>query len=301
MAFTAQALTLAQNYQKELAQAYPYMLKFGKLYQSPSNSLYNWTGADTIKIPSITTSGRVDSNRDTIATAQRNYNNSWKTLTLENQRKWSTLVHPMNIDQSNFTASIVNITKVYNETQKFPEMDAYCISKTFADWIALGKTADTTALDEATILSRFDKMMEDMDEARVPVQGRVLYVTPAVKTMLKHASQVTRQITADGNNDGVIKREVNRLDEVEIISVSSDLMKTAYDFTSGWTPAVGAKQIHMVLIAPDAVITPVSYQTVKLDEPSAVTEGKYIYFEESYEDVFVLPHKADAIKFVTAA
>ena len=196
MAFTAQALTLAQNYQKELAQAYPYMLKFGKLYQSPSNSLYNWTGADTIKIPSITTSGRVDSNRDTIATAQRNYNNSWKTLTLENQRKWSTLVHPMNIDQSNFTASIVNITKVYNETQKFPEMDAYCISKTFADWIALGKTADTTALDEATILSRFDKMMEDMDEARVPVQGRVLYVTPAVKTMLKHASQVTRQITA---------------------------------------------------------------------------------------------------------
>jgi hypothetical protein len=180
-------------------------------------------------------------------------------------------------------------------------MDAYCISKTFADWIALGKTADTTALDEATILSRFDKMMEDMDEARVPVQGRVLYVTPAVKTMLKHASQVTRQITADGNNDGVIKREVNRLDEVEIISVSSDLMKTAYDFTSGWTPAVGAKQIHMVLIAPDAVITPVSYQTVKLDEPSAVTEGKYIYFEESFEDVFVLPHKADAIKFVTAA
>ena len=53
MPFTAQALTLAQNYQKELAQAYPYMLKFGKLYQSPSNSLYNWTGADTIKIPSI--------------------------------------------------------------------------------------------------------------------------------------------------------------------------------------------------------------------------------------------------------
>ena len=119
--------------------------------------------------------------------------------------------------------------------------------------------------------------------------------------MLKHASQVTRQITANGNNDGVIKREVNRLDEVEISSVSSDLMKTAYDFTSGWTPAVGAKQIHMVLIAPDAVITPVSYQTVKLDEPSAVTEGKYIYFEESFEDVFVLPHKADAIKFVTAA
>ncbi|WP_236730867.1 hypothetical protein [Clostridioides difficile] len=36
-------------------------------------------------------------------------------------------------------ASIGNITKVYNEEQKFPEMDAYCISKIYADWTALGK------------------------------------------------------------------------------------------------------------------------------------------------------------------
>jgi hypothetical protein len=140
-----------------------------------------------------------------------------------------------------------------------------------------------------------------MDEARVPVQGRILYVTPAIKKMLKNASAVTRQIVSDGSNDGVIKREVNRLDEVEIISVTSDLMQTVYDFTSGWVKGVGAKQIYMCLIHPLAVITPVSYSSASLDEPSAITQNKYYYYEESFEDVFVLPNKQNAINFVVGA
>jgi len=291
-------LNYAANYQAALAQAFPYKLKFGDLYNSPSNSLYKWEGAKSIYIPTITTSGRVDSNRDTIATAQRNYNNSWKLVTLENQRKWSTLVHPKDIDETNYTTSIVNITKVYNETQKFPEMDAYTISKIYADYLALGKVADNTVLTEANVLGTFDKLMEQMDEARVPEEGRILYVTPAIRRLLKNASAITRQITTDGSNDGTIKRTVSRLEDVIIKSVTSDLMKTLYDFTSGWAIGVGAKQIHMCLINPAAVITPISYGFAQLDAPSAVTEGKFIYFEESDEDVFVLQHMADAIKFV---
>ncbi|MEN7490004.1 capsid protein, partial [Clostridioides difficile] len=113
---------------------------------TPNNGRYRWTGSKTIEIPTISTTGRVDSNRDTIAVAQRNYDNAWEPKVLTNQRKWSTLVHPADINQTNYVASIGNITKVYNEEQKFPEMDAYCISKIYADWTALGNTADTTVL-----------------------------------------------------------------------------------------------------------------------------------------------------------
>lgn len=296
---TMSALNYAQQYQSALQQAFPYALNFGALYNSPSNSLYKFTGADTIKIPTIETTGRVDSDRDTVATAQRNYTNAWTTLVLENQRKWSTLVHPMDVDQTNQVASIQNITKVFNEEQKFPEMDAYTISKIYADWVALGKTAETDALTEDNVLTVFDTLMQEMDEARVPVQGRILYVIPAVKTILKNASSITRNINVDGGQTQ-INRIVSRIDEVEIVSVTSDLMKTAYDFTSGWTAGVGAKQIFMCLIHPMAVMTPVSYAFSQLDPPSAGSEGKYVYFEESYEDVFVLPKKKDAIKFVIA-
>lgn len=289
-------LNYAKEYGRALSQAYPYVLNFGALYNTANNSLFRWTGAKTIEIPSISTSGRVDADRDTIATAQRNYNNAWEPKTLTNQRKWSTLVHPMDIDQTNYVASISNITRVFNEEQKFPEMDAYCVSKIYTDWVAQSMTADTTAPSINNVLDIFDTLMLNMDNERVPQNGRILYVTHEIKKMLKNAQTIERSLNVQDAKDQ-INRIVNRLDEVEVIGVEANLMKTAYDFTTGWAPASTADQINMFLVHPSAVITPVSYSFAQLDEPSAGSEGKYIYFEESFEDVFILNKKKGAIQF----
>lgn len=307
-------LNYATEYQRALEQAFPYALYFGKLYSTPNNNRFRWINAKTIEIPSISTTGRTNADRDSIGTAQRNYNNAWETKTLVNERKWSTLVHPKDIDQTNMVASIGNITKVFNEEHKFPEMDAYTVSKIYYDWSTsvggdaaheayTGRVASKTALSVDTVLAEFDAMMLAMDNARVPVTGRVLYVTNEVKTMLKNAQiaegqHIARNLDVQSNN-GNIDRRVNRLDEVEVIAVPAELMKTKYDFSdsNGWAPTEDAKQINMMLILPTAVITPVSYSFSKLDEPSALTEGKYYYYEESFEDVFILNKKADAIQF----
>lgn len=290
------ALNYATEYSRALAQAFPYVLNFGALYNTPNNNVYRWVNAKTIEIPSISTTGRVDSDRDTIATAQRNYDNAWETKTLSNQRKWSTLVHPMDVDQTNLVTTIQNITRVFNDEQKFPEMDAYTVSKIYQDWVALGKVADETVLTTSTVLSVFDTLMLNMDNDRVPVQGRILYCTNEVKYLLKEAQQMARNFNVQQNNRE-INRIVDRLDEVEVVGVAAPLMKTKYNFSQGWTPALSADQINMMLIHPTAVITPVSYTFSQLDEPSAGSEGKYIYFEESFEDVFILNKKAGAIQF----
>ena len=289
-------LNYAESYSRELAQAFPYVLNYGALYNTPNNNVYRWVNAKTIEIPSITTTGRINANRDLVAFASRNYDNNWEPKTLTNQRKWSTLVHPMDIDQTNMVTTIANITKVMNEEQKFPEMDAYCISKIYSDWTTLGNTADTTVPTSTNALQIFDALMLEMDNARVPVNGRILYVTNEVKYMLKEADKISREINVMDNNH-VIDRVVNRLDEVEVIGVPAPLMKTLYDFSSGWQVGVGAKQINMFLVHPAAVITPVSYTFSQIDEPSAGSEGKYVYYEESFEDVFILNKKAGAIQF----
>lgn len=288
------ALNYATQYAQALAQAYPYVLHFAALRSTENDARYKWTGANTIQIPSLSTTGRVDGDRDTIGTATRNYNNAWEPKTLQNHRKWGTLVHPMDVDETNHVASIQNITQVMNEEQKFPEMDAYLVSKVYADWLAAGGVADTTAITTANVLSLFDTYMTAMDEANVPGTGRILYVTPAIKTMLKQAKEITRSVQ---NGDSAINRAVRSLDEVQIESVPSVLMKTVYDFTIGWKAGVGAKQIHMLLIHPSAVITPEKYAFAQLDAPSAGSEGKYVYFEESYDDVFVLNKRKGAIMF----
>jgi hypothetical protein len=302
-------MNYAAQYSRELAQAYPYVLNFGALYATPNNGRYRM-GEDgkTVYIPRISTSGRVDSDRDTIALATRNYDNAWEPKTLSHQRKWSTLVHPKDIDQTNQAASIANITQVYNEEQKFPEMDAYLISQAYKLWTSTdpndaekeAMTPDTTALTVENVLSVFDTLMENMDEARVPANGRILYVTSQVRKLLKEADGIARNFDTQGGN-GNVNRSISRLDEVEIVPVPSTLMKTSYDFTKGWAVAEDAKQINMFLVHPTAVITPVSYEFAQLDAPTAVTEGKYIYFEESYEDVFVLNKKQAALQFNVAA
>lgn len=207
-----------------------------------------------------------------------------------------TSIDPADVMDTNMVLTIQNATQVFNETQKFPEKDAYTISKIYADWVAEGKTADTTALNVDNVLAVFDKLMEQMDEALVPAQGRLLYVTPAVKTLLKQASNIGLSRSVQ-NGENTINRVVDRLDEIKLISVPSFLMKTAYTFTTGFEPAVTAKQINLFLVHPSAILTPSKYAFVGMEAPAAGTKGDYIYYEKEYSDVFILNNRTGAIAF----
>ena len=290
-------LNYATEYLQTLEQMFPYVLYFGDLFATPNNGRFRWVNSRVIEVPTISTTGRTDGDRDTIGTRKRNYNNEWKPLTLENHRQWQTLVHPRDIAETKGVVAIGNITKVYNEEQKFPEMNCYLISKLYADYTAKSKTADQTVLTTDNVLDVFDKMMTAMDNARVPRAGRILYVTPDVRTLITNAKAIVKTIDVSKRSEA-LKRAITSIDEVEIPdSVPTDMMKTAYDFTEGWEVDSTADQINMCLVHPLAVITPTNYEFAQLDPPSAGSEGKWDYFEESFEDVFLLPNKVDAIAF----
>lgn len=295
-----EALNYAVEYSRALANAYPNVLHFGALYNVENDNRYRWLNADTIEIPTIVTSGRVDADRDAIATAKRNYTNNWEPKKLNFERKWSTLVHPRDVEETNMVTTITNITQTFNETQKFPEKDSYLVSKIYADYVEAGGVADTTELSAENVLSVFDRFMEEMDDANVPPTGRLFYCTHAVKTMLKNAAGISRmwdtQISADGLN-----RKVDSLDGVQVIGVPSKIMKTSFNFDEGCVPAEDAGQINMFMVHPSAVITPETYEYAKLDAPSAGSEGKYVYYEESHEDAFILNERIDAVKFNVSA
>ena len=150
------------------------------------------------------------------------------------------------------------------------------------------------------MLTVFDSLMQQMSEKRVPASGRVLYVTPAVMTALKTVEGLTRTLSLHASATG-LNRTVTVLDGVAVVEVPSALMKTKYVFTEGWQTDAAAKQINMLLVHPEAVITPVSYRFARLDPPSALSSGKYVYYEESFEDVFILEKKLDGIAFVIQA
>lgn len=204
-------LNYATEYLQALVQMFPYVLYFGELFSTPNNGRYRWVSSNTIEVPTITTTGRVDGDRDTIGARKRNYSNEWKPLTLENHRMWETLVHPRDIQETNMVASIGNITRVYNEEQKFPEMNAYCVSKIYSDWGTGDKTAHKEALTEENVLTVFDEMMKDMDNKRVPRAGRVLYVTPDTRTLIEnHQPFVVTYHRSAANTERNIQQDPGR-------------------------------------------------------------------------------------------
>ena len=291
------AVNYAESYERSLAQAYPHVLHFGELYSTANNSIYTFLNAKTIHIPSISVTGRKNVNRDAIdGVFNRNVDDSYEDKTMQFYREWSTSLDPADVDETNMVLTIQNATKVFNETQKFPEKDAYTISKIYADWTAQGGTADQTALTVDNVLTVFDQLMEAMDEKLVPYAGRVLYVTPAVKTLLKNASQIGLRKDVTGTSTSV-NRIVDRLDEVTLSTVPSTLMKTAYDFDTGFEAAEDAKQVNMFLVHPSAILTPSKYSFVGVEAPAAGTKGDYIYYEKEYSDVFILNNRTAAIAF----
>lgn len=288
-------LNYAQQYQQALQQVFKVGLRFQALYNTPNNSLVKWINSKTIQVPNISVGGFVDVNRDTVGTTTRRVDNSWVPYTLTHDREFRTLVDPADIDETNMAVTIANITQVFNIEQKIPEMDKYMASRVLSQWVAAGGTADTTVLTTANILSQFDSYMEAMDEAEVPTDGRLLYVTPAINTMLKNATAIQRTLDVRGTSDGV-KRNVRSLDEVEVVVVPSSRMKSLYNFTDGAVVDAAAKQIYMMLIHPSVLFAPQKYEFVSLDEPTAVSGGKWLYYERKYWDIFVIDKKKDGVK-----
>lgn len=287
-------LNYAEAYSNALAQAYSYACYFGALWSATKPEV-TFIDSKTVKLPKITTNGRVDGNRDSITAAARNYDNNWETKTLDNHRTWGTLVHPRDINETNHTATIQNITKVFNETQKFPEMDAYALSKLFALKNAKEAVTQQTKgyITKDTVLTAFDTMMTAMDEAGVPAEGRICYCDFTTKTLLKNAIAISRN-----SNDANVVRIVSNLDNVEIIGVPAKMMKTAFTFGTGYSVASTALNVKMFLVHPSAVIPAIAYEFAKLDEPSAMSQGKWVYFEESFEDMFIYDEKHAGLQFI---
>ncbi|MFP3414992.1 capsid protein [Bacillus sp. SIMBA_074] len=286
----------AQNYQQALQQKFSQGLSFFELYNTANNQNIKWVNAKTIQMPRITVGGFVDVDRDVVGNYTRRADNDWETKTIAHDREFRTLVDPKDIDETNMALSIANITRVFNDEQKIPEMDKYAASKLYSEFTTNGKTADAKVLTVDNVLDVYDDFMMEMDDAEVPQEGRILYATPQVKKLLKQAKDV-QHFSDVGNNSGKLKRNIYSLDDVTVKTVPSSRMKTAYNFTNGAVPDAAAKQINMILVHPLSVITPQQYEFVDLDEPSAATGGKFLYYERKYWDLFAIQKKVDGIKF----
>ena len=291
----------AEQFEQALHQKYAKELASVDLFNS--NLQVKFINAQTIKLPNITVSGYKDHNRQTIGFNSGTISNDWEPKKLEHDRDIEFAIDPMDVDETNLVVSIANVQNTLETEQGIPEKDCYVFSKLYTEagkYAANGATIDTTTLTAENILQKFDDAMEKMDEAGVPSEGRILYVTPAVNKLFKQAKDIQRVLGVNGSN-GDVKRSIYSLDDVKIKQVQSARMKSQYNFTNGCVATDEAKQMNFILIHPSCEVAREKYSYIKVFTPGhdSRTADNYLLQSRFYMDAFLIKNKAAGI-FINA-
>ena len=280
----AEAFTdlLQQKYTKEMCS----------VALTQSNPQVKFLNAQTIKLPRMTVSGYKDHTR-TPGFNSGTLSNDWEPKKLSHDRDIEFFVDPLDIEETNLTLSVANIQNTFETEQAIPEKDSYRFSKLHAELTKYSGRIDNTVVDAATFLKVFDAEMAIMDDAGVPEEGRILYVTPTMRAIVKETEGISRSITV--NTPSTINRKVHSIDDVTIKMVPSARMKTKYDFTDGCVAAGDAKQINWILIHPTCVVCRDKYSYIKLFTPGtdSRTADGYLYQNRSFGDLFLLEKKVE--------
>ena len=272
---------LAQKYEKELCSD-------ALMHSNPQITFLN---AQTIKLPRLTLSGYKDHTR-TAGFNAGTISNDWEPKKLAHDRDIEFFVDPMDIDETNLALSVANIQNIFENEQAIPEKDCYNFSKLHTELTNFhGSIDSTTVLTAQNILAVFDEEMSKMDDAGVPVDGRILYATPTVNKLLKAADGIQRMITVNSSN--AVNRNVHSLDDVTIKMVQSGRMKTKYNFTDGCVAAADADQINFILVHPSCVVARDKYAYISLFTPGtdSRTADGYLYQNRNYWDLFLIERK----------
>lgn len=280
----------AETFTDLLQQKYAKELCSDTLTQS--NPQVRFLNAQTIKLPKITVSGYKDHTR-TPGFNAGTMSNDWEAKKLEHDRDVEFWIDPMDIDETNLTLSVANIQNTFETEQAIPEKDSYRYSKLHAELTAYSGRIDKTVIDAANFLEAFDTEMAIMDEAGVPEEGRILYVTPTMRKTVKEAEGIQRIMTV--STPSTLNRNVHSLDDVTIKMVPAARMKTKYDFTDGCVAAEDAKQINWILIHTSCVVCRDKYSYIKLFTPGtdSRTADGYLYQNRCYGDLFLLEQKVE--------
>lgn len=299
------ALNYAQQWSPELLE-----ILIQRTITSPFiTSNVKWVGAKTFHFTQTSTSGFKNHNR----------NGGWNKgsfaqkdvpYTVKHDRDISFLVDKADVDETNATASIQNISRVFEQTQVAPETDALFFSKVAQ--VAKkteGYHSETaaSAYTKAKVFGMLKDILAKGKLRRYKANGTlVMYVTSAIMDALEQSTEFTRKIEITQIAEGGIGIEtrVTDIDGVPVMEVIDD--ERFYD-SFNWEPenggfepvkkasgTTGSKKINVLVACGQTCKTVPKIASIYYFDPGAHTEGDgYLYQNRSLSDVFVFPNGKD--------
>ncbi len=262
-----------------------------------------YTGGDTVKIPTLSTTGLGNYDRNA-GYPKGGVSVKYQTKTMTQDRGTSFFLDRIEVDESGFIATAASAAAIFQREHVIPEVDAYRYSSLYKLAKAKGNSHEYAAV-HSTILSEIQKDITAVRDSGAGTAELVIIMPYPVADTLSGAEAVTRYINVGQFEQGGINIDVQTFNNIPIIRVPSERMKTLYNFMSGekefgFAPAEGAARINWI-ICPRSVPIAVSK-----------TDGVYIYDPETtqgadawkveyrkFHDLWVMDEQTKTIRVCT--
>ena len=290
----ANTIALAEKYSPILDEIYK-RESVSAILDTPGD-LVQWVGANTARIFKTELDGLADYDRNGGYVAG-SINAGWETYTLNYDRNRALQVDAMD-DEETLGMAFGTVAGEFIRTKEIPEIDAY----TFA------KIAGTTGIQKATpadlasvtdLLAEVDKAQAALDNAEVPFEGRILFVSPDAYQALK--GKISRYLA----NETTVDRNIYMLDNMRVLTVPQPRFNTAINLLDGTTsgeeaggfaPATGSYKINFMLLHPSAVMKVLKHRVPRIFSPEInQSADAWKFVIRCYGDTFVKDNKVSGI------
>lgn len=229
-----------------------------------------------------------------------NVNGSWENLTLTKDRGRAFTVDRMDNEES-INMAFGTLTSEFIRTKVAPEIDAYTFAAIAgADNILKADPVDIV-VGTTDVAGMIDEAARAMNEAEVPYEGRILFISESAYAGLQ--AKITHTVM---NGDNNIKSEVATYNDMRIVRVPQSRFYTAITLkdgvSSGQTEGgyVGtsgtAKAINFMIVHPSAVSKVVKHALPRIFTPEENQDADAWKFDyRIYHDTFVFENKVNGV------
>lgn len=248
-----------------------------------TNNDFEWTGAHTVKVFKVTTSGMNDYGRNGPAAgnwsrygAVGSLDATTEEMTLTKDRSFTFAIDKLDRDETLQQVADASALARQQRVVVVPEVDSYVYGVMCTK---AGTKAEAVELTKDNIYTEVLKGSEALDNALVPDTGRVLVVTPAVYTLMKLAPDII--MDSDIGQDMRIKGVISMLDGLAVVRVPAARLPEKFGF---------------MVAHPCATVAPTKLEDYNVHENPPGISGSLVEGRICY-DAFVLDNKAKAIYY----
>ena len=271
----ANTINLVTKFQPLLDEVY----KAASLTTDLENSAVKFDGTKTVKVLKLTVPPLGSYTRNSGYTAG-DVTADWEAFTLTQDRGTEFSVDAMD-DEETLNMTFGNASSEFIRRSVTPQVDAYRFAAMAgAEGIGTASAALTTG--DAAVKAILAGMTA-MDEAEVPADGRILYITPTLKGLI------------DDLETYKSKACLQRFSKVVIVPQSRFYSAVTVDNT-GFKKGTDAKNLNFLIVDPKAAFAVAKHKKLRVFDPDTNQKrDDYLFQYRLYHDMFVYPQKAAGI------